>query len=242
VNFTREPIIETVITPREGMKLLVRNSKGGGEEYSVDAVEVVSFGTSLFFRSLERPKSFLVPVSDYEVVELKEVRVPLKTASLDRSIKIGGGREMKPPKDYGSDEREAQTDAPPMEQQPRPPQQEQRLSERKNKRRRGRRGGRLEPSHQESEQQPPSFSEQTETSQETRQPTSGAVEEQKAPSFISKLFPPPPTLIKETLSRYKPVEPPLPVVKEDELVLEEKFEMEETLDFPDTTKSPEEEN
>jgi hypothetical protein len=30
--------------------------------------------------------------------------------------------------------------------------------------------------------------------------------EVKAPSFISKLFPPPPTLIKETLTRYKPVE------------------------------------
>ncbi len=33
-----------------------------------------------------------------------------------------------------------------------------------------------------------------------------AQEEHKAPSFISKLFPPPPTLIKETLSRYKTAE------------------------------------
>ena len=31
-------------------------------------------------------------------------------------------------------------------------------------------------------------------------------EEVQAPSFISKLFPPPPTLIKETLSRYKTAE------------------------------------
>jgi hypothetical protein len=31
-------------------------------------------------------------------------------------------------------------------------------------------------------------------------------EEPPAPSFISKLFPPPPTLIKETLSRYKAAE------------------------------------
>jgi len=31
-------------------------------------------------------------------------------------------------------------------------------------------------------------------------------EEVKAPSFISKLFPPPPTLIKETLGRYKTTE------------------------------------
>ena len=76
MNFTREPIIETVITPREGCKLVVRNSKGGGqEEYFVDAVEVVSFGHSFFFRSLDRPKSFLVPVSDYEILELKETRM-----------------------------------------------------------------------------------------------------------------------------------------------------------------------
>ena len=93
MNFTREPIIETVITPREGCKLVVRNSKGVGEEYFVDAIEVVSFGRSFFFRSLERPKSFLVPVSDYEVLELKEIRMALKNASAERSIKIGGGRE-----------------------------------------------------------------------------------------------------------------------------------------------------
>ncbi len=94
MNFTREPIIETVITPREGMKLLVRNSKGGAQEdYFVDAVEVVSFGHSFFFRSLERPKSFLVPVGDYEVIELKEMKMALKNAAPERSIKIGGGRE-----------------------------------------------------------------------------------------------------------------------------------------------------
>ena len=59
VDFTREPIVETVITPKEGCKLVVRSSKSSGqEEYFVDAVEVVSFGTSFFFRSLERPKSF----------------------------------------------------------------------------------------------------------------------------------------------------------------------------------------
>lgn len=94
MNFTREPIIETIISPKEGYKLLVRNSKGGaGEEYFVDAVEVVSFGQAFFFRSLERPKAFIVPVSDYEIVEVKEARVALKNISYDRNIKIGGGRE-----------------------------------------------------------------------------------------------------------------------------------------------------
>ena len=39
MDFTREPIIETIVTPREGHKLVVRNSKVQGmEEYFVDAV------------------------------------------------------------------------------------------------------------------------------------------------------------------------------------------------------------
>lgn len=94
MDFTREPIIETIITPKEGCKLVVRSSKGAGqEEFFVDAIEVVTFGEAHFFRSLERPKPFLVPVSDYEVVEVKETRMVLKSAAPDRSIKIGGGRE-----------------------------------------------------------------------------------------------------------------------------------------------------
>lgn len=102
MDFTREPIIETIITPREGHKLAIRNSKGGGqEEHFVDAVEIVSFGHALFFRSIERPKAFLVPVSDYEVLEVREARVVLKNIGVDRSIKIGGGREssLKTPKE-----------------------------------------------------------------------------------------------------------------------------------------------
>ncbi len=94
MNFTREPIVETIISPKEGYKLIVRNSKGTGqEEYSVDALEVVSFGHSFFFRSTERPKSFLVPVGDYEVIEAKETRVALKNAAPERGIKIAGGRD-----------------------------------------------------------------------------------------------------------------------------------------------------
>ncbi|MDR3624065.1 MAG: hypothetical protein P4L16_02860 [Chlamydiales bacterium] len=95
MNFTREPIIETVITPREGCKLVIKSSKCvGQEEYYVDAIEVVSFGQALFFRSSERPKSFLVPVTDYEVIETRETRMILKAAPTDKGIKIGGGREV----------------------------------------------------------------------------------------------------------------------------------------------------
>lgn len=95
VNFTREPIIETILSPRDGHKLCIRNSKtSGSEEIFVDAIEIVSFGNSVFFRNLEKPKPFLVPVSDYEVFEVKETRLVLKNIVHDRNIKIGGGREQ----------------------------------------------------------------------------------------------------------------------------------------------------
>ena len=99
MHFTREPIIETVITPREGNKLVVRSSKTDREEYCVEALEVVSFGASLFFRSTERPNSFLLPVTDYEIYEAKEMKTSLKVSSGDRSIRIGGGRDasVRPP-------------------------------------------------------------------------------------------------------------------------------------------------
>ncbi|NGX56876.1 MAG: hypothetical protein K1060chlam5_01125 [Candidatus Anoxychlamydiales bacterium] len=88
MNYTREPIIETVISPKEGCKLAVRNTKNMGEEYFVDAIEIVSFSNAVFYRSKERPKEFLVPVSDFEVIEVKETKMVLKNVSIDRSIKI----------------------------------------------------------------------------------------------------------------------------------------------------------
>ncbi len=222
VNFTREPIIETVIMPREGSKLLVRNSKGGGqEEYYVDSIEVISFGASFFFRSQERPKSFLVPVTDYEVLEQKEVRVPLKNAAPERSIKIGGGRE-------GPVRRESAVEPEPYESQ-----QELNRSEpaamdqgrKRDKRRRGRRGS----TRQEYASPEPRIGEmaalsgdssgQTEGKSSSRSELGGD-EPKVAPSFISKLFPPPTTLIKETLSRYKPVNPEgtIPVLDKEQIL------------------------
>lgn len=95
MNFTREPIIESVITPKEGCKLAVRNSKKGGgtEDYIVEAVEIVNFGNAIFYRSTESPKSFLVSVTDYEILELKDTKMVLKSVSIEKAIKIGGGKE-----------------------------------------------------------------------------------------------------------------------------------------------------
>lgn len=231
MNFTREPIIETIITPREGCKIVVRNSKGNGQEdYFVDAVEVVSFGHSFFFRSQERPKSFLVPVSDYEILELKETRMILKNASPERSIKIGGGRDVRPSRESASSEEGGSVAAS----------GEPRSDRKREKRRRGRRGGRdslAEPAAGASaEEAAPSRREEF-SSAELEEPSEGAAsslglpEEPKPASFISKLFPPPPTLIKDTIGRYKSVEaeaplpieelpqddfePPIPSIEED---------------------------
>lgn len=89
MNFTREPIIETVITPKEGYKLLVKSSKGGDEEeYLVEAVEIVVFGKAYFFRSKERINPFLLPVGDYNIFETREMRMALKNASMEKPIKI----------------------------------------------------------------------------------------------------------------------------------------------------------
>lgn len=191
MNFTREPLIETVITPREGCRLVLRNSKvEGREELAVEAVEVISFGTSIFYRSTENSKPFLLPIGDYELVEQKEVRIPLKNAApQERSLKIGGGR---PPESQPQDD-------------------EQRGGRRDRRRgRRGRRGG--NDMHQRNEAPQDAYQPQNEQEEPPqREETPG---EPKAPP-ISRLLPPPPTLIKETLSRYKtadefsPLPPPL---------------------------------
>ncbi len=108
MNFTREPIILSVLTPKEGSKLVVRKSKGKGEEedYFVDAVEIVSFEGAVFFRSTERPKSFLVPVSDYEILELKETKIVLKNVSIDKNIKIPSKHSGQSRKEDHSDKKQ----------------------------------------------------------------------------------------------------------------------------------------
>jgi hypothetical protein len=202
VNFTREPLIETIISPKDGFKLLVRSSKAGaGEEYIVDAVEVVSFGKAFFFRSLERPKSFLVPASDYEVLEVKETRVALKNVSHERTIKIGGGREgpvrqreQQPSRDEESSVEESLSEGEPTPAEPR--------SERRRDRRRHRRRRQSEEQdwsrgheqqQREVEQKSAPFTEGSEGQEEVKTST----------PLFGNLIPPPPTLISETLGRLK---------------------------------------
>jgi hypothetical protein len=198
VNFTREPIIETIISPKEGFKLLVRNSKGENfEEYYVDSVEVVSFGRAFFFRSTERPKAFLVPVSDYEVVEVKEARVALKNASYEKNIKIGGGREapMRPQREHKETVEESTEEEPSTEEStPLDAAVQSRMDRKRDRRRHRKRRGYDERETEAHKQQ---------SHHETEQKGEAAEAEPKAAPVFSSMIPPPPTLISETLSRYR---------------------------------------
>jgi hypothetical protein len=94
VNFTREPIIESIISARDGYKLSIKSTKvSDTREILVDAVEIVSFGNSHFFRCQEKPKPFFFPVGDYEVSEVKETRFVLKNSTLEKSVKIQSSKE-----------------------------------------------------------------------------------------------------------------------------------------------------
>lgn len=209
MDFTREPIIETVITPKEGYKIVVRSSKNpGSEEHFVDAVEVVTFGSSSFFRSLERPKAFLVPSSDYEILEVREARIVLKNVGLDRSIKIAGGKENAPkphrePKPEAPKEEKADTPTPSSDVKPEG--REGGRDRRRDRRRQGRRRGRQD--EESSGEIHPSI--QDESRVELEAPSSNAREAagESAPvvaqSILNSLLTPPPTLISDTLKSYK---------------------------------------
>lgn len=221
MNFTREPIIETIISPREGCKLLVRNTKGEkAEEYYVDAVEVVSFGRAFFFRSLEKPKAFLVPTGDYEVLEVREARIALKNVSHERSIKIGGGRE-------NTRASAKQTLAPEKELAPvveessvletfESTTEEVRTDKRRDRHRRRRRR------HTDEQQERSRRGESSEKeSSESKEEEKGADEEKISSPM---LIPPPPVLISKTLlSRYRDKDLGQPLPEKQEVITHEEI-------------------
>jgi len=119
VHFTREPLTETIITPREGYKLLLRAVGECQEEYVVDSVEVVTFGACWFFRSLEKPRVFLLPMLGYEIVEIQETRTVLKKPQVGKTIKIGAKKKdvLKAVKaKEKEEEEEEEEESPPREE------------------------------------------------------------------------------------------------------------------------------
>lgn len=218
MDFTREPIIETVITPKEGCKLVVRSSKSTAqEEHFVDAVEVVSFGHSFFFRSTERPKTFLVPATDYEILEVRETRMVLKNVGIDRTIKIAGGREaqMRTHRDSHAEKPEhhaeenvhdvsieAASEVSSSDKASEPRLDKKRDRRRNNRRRRGRDGA---PGDESTEGGEASVGkpEAAELSKETEGDKSPLAQQVMTTSILTSLLPPPPRLISETIAHYK---------------------------------------
>lgn len=212
MDFTREPVIETVITPKEGCKLAVRNSKGAGqEEYFVDAVEVVSYGNAYFFRSLERPKSFFVPVTDYEILEVRETRMVLKNIGIDRTIKIGSSKEPshqhKQHKEPVAVQEKSLPQETPGEAEPMPlePRADRKRERRRQlRRRRGKDDNRDVSQPVEAPQEDFDVEETSSSMNEADESSSAPREEKKIfPSTPHLILEPPKTLISETISRYR---------------------------------------
>jgi len=190
VDFTRQPIIESVITAKEGCKLVVRSSKGvGQEEYFVDSVEVVSFGGTFFYRSLEKPKTFLVPATDYEILEVREARMVLKNVGSNRSIKIGGGK-AKEEKAEAADE---------------PQQAEGKKDRRRGYRRRRTRGDRAEEGSDDKSDEKSKAAVGKPPVELTEPKTSEGKDgdDELTTNVLRSLLPPPPTLIREKIEEYK---------------------------------------
>lgn len=217
MNFTREPIIETIITPKEGFKLVIRSSRDGSEEeYTVDAVEIVSFGKSMFFRSLERPKAFLLPVSDFEVIETKETRVVLKNAPMERSIKIAGGNKNPARPQREHEEKEGQ---PRVEGQQRSDGDKPRRKKSPKRRKMNENeGGEMVTSPklaiappQLGISPPPHSHEERKEHKEHREHSSTDAPKEEGPKLSSSMFknliPPPPGLISKNMQRKENAEP-----------------------------------
>lgn len=213
MDFTREPIIETVITPKDGCKLVVRSSKSNGqEEHFVDAIEVVSFGHSFFFRSQERPKTFLVPATDYEILEVREARMVLKNVGIDRAIKIGGGREapVRVPKEQQGDKEESNLaegkglgDMEAVAGQGIAEKGEGKLDKKRDRRRNARRRRGKDAGEEEATEGEATAKEELRKPKAAEGGNASLAQQVMTTSILTSLLPPPPTLISETIARYK---------------------------------------
>jgi len=211
VDFTREPIIETVITPREGYRLVVRSSKGAGyEEHFVEALEVVSFGSSVFFRCVERPKPFIVPVADYEVLEVREPRMVLKTPS-EQGAKVQREKPKQEPQRAEAQaapqagQEAAQAIQPQEPREPRGGEPKGERSDRRRDRRRGFRRRRGQGRDDQASQEPATIEEIVEERVEQVSEEQAGFET-KLPSttpMLSSILPPPTSLIRDDLQKYR---------------------------------------
>lgn len=198
MNFTREPIVETIISAKEGYKLSIKSSKHvNEEEYLVDAVEVVSFSGALFYRSGEKPKSFFIPIHDYEIQEVREARLAIRSPVMEKSIKIGGGKEASKSQKSEAEEKtvaavEEGSEKQPQQEKEQPQNIERSKRDKKNKFRRKRN---FEENAREAVQR------EVQAAEESGKPV-----QLQTDSVFSHLLKPPESLISDSIHKYKKLE------------------------------------
>jgi hypothetical protein len=208
VHFTREPIIESILSARDGYKLVLKSSKtNSSAEISAEVVEIVSFAGSVFYRSQDRSKNFLLPAADYEINEVKDARLVLKNISLEKSNKLSNPQKEQVVSDSESEAQEdlshemSEDQDQAQQTQSAPQAQSNSRLERRRERRRNRRRR-----HSEERSQEDKKDLSAELSQEQTDIASGEENQESiAPMPVPtlNLIPPPTTLISQTLARYK---------------------------------------
>jgi hypothetical protein len=226
VHFTREPIVESVLSARDGYKLVLKNSKlSSSTEISAEVIEIVSFTGTLFYRSQDRSKNFLLPASDFEVSEVKDARLVLKNISLEKSNKLQNLQRETVALEPGFDEDDAKSDEAAISadsegaNQQAPESKSNRL-ERRRERRRNRR--RRHSEERQTEDKKEGSASEVITQEET---VEKVISDEGTPVVAVptlNLIPPPTTLISQTLARYK--EKPQEIEPSPTIIVEENFE------------------
>lgn len=135
-------MIESVVAAKEGYHLVLHTTKANRSgELTCEAVEIVTFGNTTFFRSQEKSKPFLVPSSDYEITEAKDQRGSLKLVPQERASKASGGKDAGPKEAVKEVAAAKERPARPAKAEPSSGDSAESAADRKRRRRR-RRGGR----------------------------------------------------------------------------------------------------
>lgn len=200
MHFTREPIVESVLSARDGYKLVLKNSKSASTtDVSAEVIEIVSFAGTLFYRSQDRSKNFLLPASDFELSEVKDARLVLKNISLEKSNKLNNlQREALPSDSELHDEALQGDDELPLETEG----SNQAGSESKNNRLERRRERRRNRRRRHSEDKKEGVVAESTPQDEVVEKVQAEENNQPIVPTLN-LIPPPPTLISQTLARYK---------------------------------------
>ena len=92
--YTRDPIILTTLSSKEGYKLIIKSSSNIDLCYQVERISVVDYSGNAFY-IIDTPYDMMLPVGSFYVVEEKEKRVSLKTKDKQDKRRKGSPRKKK---------------------------------------------------------------------------------------------------------------------------------------------------